>query len=815
MLKIDLCGNWTGQCVDKAFSFNAEVPGCAHTDLIKAKKTVSDLYWRDNADSVQWIENSDFKYSKDFCVEALGENAKLVFECLDTYCDVFLNGISLGYCDNMFIRHTFDVDGILKEGTNTVEVYFHSAIKTVEGKEKLGAAFTSERLHTRRMQCTYGWDWTMRFVTCGISAPCYLVFEEAPFVKNTYIYTSAVDSFGASICCDINFENFENGFSYNLEVISPDGKCVFETQRFVQESFATEEICVKHPQLWYPVGYGAQPLYTLKITIGEEVHTETFGIRTIRIMRNEDEVGSEEYKLCQKLKDTKSGKEYDHNEKFECFTTVVNGIRIFCNGADWAPCEPFLSETTDEKITRLLELAAEIGVNMLRVWGGGRFESRHFYDECDRLGILVTQDFLMACGRYPEYEEWFQKALVKEAQYAALELRNHPCLAWWTGDNENAVCGNDKMPDYKGRTSAIKCILPVLKRLDPMRKFLPSSPYGGDFYASKTVGTTHNTQFLSCIFDAIDNKTLIDYKEQYKSLLARFVAEEPTAGAVSLCSLRRMMTDKDIFDDDEMWYYHTKGNPALRHELHDYTITAAKKILGQFKDGEDRLFKLQYIQYEWMRVAFELMRRNMWFNSGILFWMLADCWPAASGWAIIDYYCLPKAAFYSFKRLANPMVLSIDEDEHGIKLYATNSKLSKSSGKAQFRLINIDDGSIKKQFEFNVEVDAQAVTILPIDISLSERELLVCDYLGEQTDRAFYKNGNLLIKKCDVNVEDSFENEITVSADRYVQAVRLEGPYIFSDNYFSLLPGERRVIKYRNAHGFEAEPVTITGYTLE
>lgn len=815
MLKIDICGLWKCECINENITCDAQVPGCAHTDLARAGKITRDLYWRDNAEAVQWIENCDFRYSRTFNVDTLRNNAKLIFECLDTYADVILNGIKIGYCDNMFIRHEFDVDGILQKGNNTVEVYFYSPIKMVEGKKRLPAAFTGERIYTRRTQCTYGWDWTMRFVTCGISAPCYVVFEDVPSVVNSYIYTGLIDDFGASVCCDINFRNYEEGFLYDLEVIDPDGNCVWNNRRYVNEPSAFEEISIAEPRLWYPLGYGEQPLYTLRITIGDEIYTETFGIRTIRIVQNRDEEGSEAYKLCERLKATGSGKEYDHNDKFSCFTPVINGVRVFCKGADWAPCEPLLSDVADEKITRILELSAEMGVNMIRIWGGGRFECKHFYDECDRLGILVTQDFLMACAQYPEDEEWLQKALVKEAEYAAVHIRNHPCLAWWTGDNENAVNGNDKMKNYRGRIAAIKCIAPVLRRLDPTRNFLPSSPYGGDVYASKTVGTTHNTQFLSYTFNVLDKEAIDDYKERYRSFLARFIAEEPSAGSVALCSLRRMMTDDDIFNQDKMWYYHTQSNPGLAHELHDYTHSAAKKVLGDYKDGEDRLFKLQYVQCEWMRVSFELMRRHLWFNSGILFWMLADCWPAASGWAIIDYYCLPKPAFYTFKRLAKRVVASIDKDENGVKLYLTNDGLSDSNGDVTAYIVNLDDGSMKKVIEFKAAVAAQSVNTIPLDVSVNDREMLICEYSGDVYDRAFYKNGALNIKKCDVKVSDRKENEITVSADRYVQAVRLEGPYIFEDNYFSLLPGETRKITFRKAPDFDNYELNVDAYTVE
>ena len=270
---------------------------------------------------------------------------------------------------------------------------------------------------------------------------------------------------------------------------------------------------VPAPQLWYPLGYGGQPLYTFAVKNGDRlIYSESFGIRTVKIMQLPDEIGSKNHGLCLSIKN----REYDLNESFSGFVLKVNGEKIFCKGANWVPCVPFAVGNIDERQTAILELCAEAGVNMLRVWGGGAFETKHFYNECSRLGIMVTQDFLMACGAYPEEQAWFIDELKKEALYAARLCRNQPCLMWWSGDNENAVKGCDTDEDYRGRRSAYEGIAPVIYREDPYRRFLPSSPYGGNRYASNTVGTTHNTQFLGHIFPYLLGNDLSDYKDEFK-----------------------------------------------------------------------------------------------------------------------------------------------------------------------------------------------------------------------------------------------------------------------------------------------------------
>ena len=818
MERIDLCGSWQGHGKSASgkeeITFTGTVPGCVHTDLMPDHVT-PDLYRRDRADTVQWIESWNWNYTKVFNIEQIKDGAVLCFEGLDVYCDVFLNGKHLGYCDDMFIPHRFFVDGILKPGENTLEVYFYSPIQRVEGKKPRRAAFTAERLNTRRIQCTYGWDWVARFVTCGIWRPVYLTFGRELRAESMYIYTRDIDQYSAQIVLETAFVNTADGGNVVCELIDPDGNTVRKIAYYTEEAMHRTYIDLANPALWYPAGYGAQPLYTMRIFVDGRLDLEEkFGIRTVKIMQLPDEAGSVYEKQCLTLKkDSPSADYYDHNEQFSGFILVVNGIKIMCKGANWVPSEPFPSAERDEKITSILELAKESGLNMVRVWGGGIFERAHFYNECDRLGILVTQDFLMACGDYPEDEAWFLEHLQKEAAYAAKTLRNHPSLMWWTGDNENAVCGCDTDRAYSGRKSAYFGIAPMLQKFDSQRQFLPSSPYGGNMYASKTVGTTHNTQYLSFTLAYMEQDDLSDYKEFFSKYLARFVAEEPVMGAVALPSLKKMMEKDDIFgDDDRMWRYHTQSNPELKYELFDYILMFTEKLLGKFKNNEDRYFKLKYIQYEWIRFTFENFRRNQWFNSGIVYWMLDDCWPAAAGWSLIDYYGLPKSGYYSFKRCAKPVMASIQPTEDGLQISVSNNALVNKHIQLRLMLLG-EDGSVRTVE--TVETDAaanQAFAAMVSPVVPKGREVLLCDVSGDDVhDRAFYQSGALDLVPCDVEVIEITADSITLCADAYVHAVELEGEAVFDDNYFSLLPGERRTVAYRPCG---TAPITVQGYTL-
>ncbi len=813
--RISLNGEWRAASVKngllperqgeyKELSFVGHVPGSTLSDLIKAGITVGDIFYRDNAETVQHFESYNWTYSRVFEFSGSAEGAVLVFERLDTYCDIYLNGTHIAFCDNGYIEHRFAVDEVLRVGENKLDLHFYSPINYTLGKKRLNAAFTRERLYNRRIQCTYGWDWTMRFVTTGIYGDCYIELPDSDMrVESAYIYTKSASDAFASVGFDITLHERSGEGILDFEIISPSGKTVRRLSRFCREKFFRFSLDLRSPELWYPIGYGAQPIYTLSVKSGDrEIFSERFGIRIVQILQLPDEVGSEEYVRCLELKTTDFSQIYDKNEEFSGFTVLVNGVKILCRGANWVPLSPFETEGLEDKIERVLRLSAYAGVNMLRVWGGGYIEKRRFYDCCSRLGILVLQDFFMACGQYPEKEDWFISQLRREAEYTVKYLRNQPCLAWWHGDNENAVngCGTDS--DYQGRDSAYLGLAERVWSLDPYREFLPSSPFGGNKYASNTVGTTHNTQYLVNIFEFYDKGDITKYKEYTELLSARFISEEPCFGSASLSALKKMMSESDIYSsDDTMWKYHTQNNPGLEKHLLDYYSILAERVLGRFVSPSDRLFKLQYIQCELVRLSLERMRREPEFNSGVLFWMLADCWPAACGWSLIDYYGGAKPALYTFKRMGMPLRPAFGVKKDGA-LPLVISNIFAVPMTCEYEIISVRGSEMTALTErTSVTVGARANVCLHIICPPEDGELLVCRLTcGEESATAFYKDGTLALKEAKENVDYTVtetESEITITASTYLQAAGIEFEdecALSSDNYFSLLPGESKTV---------------------
>lgn len=816
MKKIYISENWTLEN-DKVGKLRSTVPGCVHTDLMNNGK-ITDIFWRDNNKDCQWIESCNWDYSCIFDAPK-GEKVSLVFEGLDTYAEITLNGVKLGETDNMFVPHRFDVSDVLLEKENKLEVHFRSPIKEIEGRPEMRGAFTTERVHTRRMQCTYGWDWVDRFVTCGIYRPVYLEYGNGVDVEDVYIYTESVDGYSAQLYVEMNFKNFEKGSIAHVEILSPDGAVAAHTDFYANVKTFVRYFDIREPQLWYPNGYGEQPLYKLKITVGENTFEETFGIRTLKILQLADEEASEYRQKALEIKNSEVGKIFSHNDETSGFQVTVNGKRIFCKGGNWVPCEPFPSAEADEKIRYLVSAARDMGCNVLRAWGGGVFEKKAFYDECDRCGILVIQDFLMACGHYPEKEQRFIGAIAREAEFAVKYLRNHPCLAWWQGDNENAMWENELMEDYNGRDCALIASGPQVYKYDKFRQFLPSSPYGGDFYGSLTKGTSHVTNYICDIFNYFNNNDCIDYKEFFEQYTARFSCEDGTFGAVCRSSMLKFMTHDDLINDieQEMIFYHSRSNPALKRHLLCDVISFARKVLGEFIDGEDRYFKYKYIQYEWVRVVFENVRRNLGYSNGILFWMYNDCWPAAMGWSFVDYYGVPKASYYIFKRCAKHLVGSLKSGNGSYTLtLSSDTEINKAVTVNAYML---EKGSVIKTYSTVAQILNYGTVNVDIPWQAENGKLVVCDIKhSEENDRCFYKEGALDIVPCDesIRIMAKSKDSITLMATSYIHAVELEGEFIFDDNYFSMMPDEIRIIHFDEvANCTENKDISVKAYTVK
>lgn len=333
-----------------------------------------------------------------------------------------------------------------------------------------------------------------------------------------------------------------------------------------------------------------------------------------------------------------------------------------------------------------------------------------------------------------------------------------------------------------------------------------SSPFGGNKYCSKTVGTTHNTFFLGDIFSYIDKGDLSDYRNEQKKYTARFIAEEPILGAIMPQSLNKFIEKPD---DYSMWLWHTKTNPGLGRELLDVMTSFAEKLLGKFGDWDDKYFKMRYIQYEWVRMSLQNARMNWDFCSGIIYWMLNDCWPAASGWSIIDYYGLPKPGYYAIKNNSMSVTGILDKD-NGFHLLLSNICPTAKQCKTVVKKINYITNASDVVFDDTVSANS-GITDIPINAEPNDKELLLsCTEYDRKCNYSYYKNATPEIAECNDFSSEILVNEIEIHADTFLFAVEICGADSISDNYFILEKGSTVRIKYSG----EPEKITVCAYTL-
>ncbi|HEY0171656.1 MAG TPA: hypothetical protein VGB98_11590, partial [Pyrinomonadaceae bacterium] len=427
--RLALDKGWTFREAGKGEWLKATVPGSVHTDLL-ANGRIGDPFYRDNERKLQWIGKTDWEYRTTFDVPApllARRHAELVFEGLDTYAEVFINDRPLFYANNMFRTWRAGVREALRPGRNTLRILFKSPINEALprvkefGYELPAANDQGEKTspYTRKAPYHYGWDWGPRFVTSGVWRPAWLEVWDGARLLDLHVSRQRLGRDAAQLTAEV--EVISDGDADGVLVVEDPSDGRVRARQAVKLSAGSRRFAlglqIPAPQLWWPAGMGAQKLYTLRarlLTNGggkvlDELSTRV-GLRTIELRQRPDAAG-------------------------KSFTFVVNGVPVFAKGANWIPADTFPARVTRERYRQLLESARDANMNMLRVWGGGYYESDDFYELCDELGLLVWQDFMFACSMYPGGENFLENVR-REAVDNVRRLRGHPSVALWCGNNE-------------------------------------------------------------------------------------------------------------------------------------------------------------------------------------------------------------------------------------------------------------------------------------------------------------------------------------------------------------------------------------------
>ncbi|RZL30935.1 MAG: glycoside hydrolase family 2 protein, partial [Rubrivivax sp.] len=446
----------------------ATVPGTAHGALLAAGRMPDPFYGRNEAE-VGWVAERTWAWRTAFDVAELSPQEDLVFDGLDTYCTVWLNGEQLFSSDNMFVPRRVDVRGLLRPGRNELVLRFDPPlarareVEAVHGKRALWNG-DSARLHARKAQYHFGWDWGPELV---VSGPWRPVRRHGWAARIDDLHCrSDVNAAARTATLQVAARLQGTATRCHFELLDPQGRSV-ATREVAAADAAVATLAATDVQLWWPRGLGGQPLYTLVMRLQDErgqvlaEDRRRIGLRTLRLVQAPvaGEAGSS-------------------------FHFEVNGQDLFAGGANWIPDDSLLERITPARYRERVAQAAAANMNMLRVWGGGIYEHDAFYDACDEFGLLVWQDFMFACGIYPA-DEAFQRSVRAEAEAAVKRLRHHACLALWCGNNEDYMIAESLglagpgVPAERFEARAIyEGLLPeVCAALDPDRAYWPGSPF--------------------------------------------------------------------------------------------------------------------------------------------------------------------------------------------------------------------------------------------------------------------------------------------------------------------------------------------------
>lgn len=668
----------------------ATVPGCVHLDLV-ANGIIPDPFNRRYEMGVQWVDEADWIYRLSFECCASHSHRILRFECLDTVATIFLNGEQIGTSDNYFIPLEIDVTTFLREGKNDLEVRFASAVQT--GVERRKAWFEQhdlpektvmfdERAFVRKPGYMSGWDWGPRLVSAGIVGEVSLLE-----------FDHRITSF------DVQVSPEGDGWFSVQASAETTSEVTYEFNPANRETEVTEvepgKWRVRGP-LWWPAGMGDQPLHkvTASLADGQRL-TKLIGLREIELRRENDE----------------------HGQSFEF---IVNGRRLWARGANWIPDDSFPARIKAEETEKQIERFAALNFNMLRVWGGGLYESEAFYDACDRLGILVWQDFPFACMYYPDDQPW-QDAVRVEAEYQVRRLRHRASLALWCGNNENLAMWQQKWgssglvpPRYFGENLYDRVLPEVVAELDPQRTYIESSPLGINPDESIPIGPERNVGIDgwgdSHYWDVWHGRG--DWKH-YSESKARFSSEFGFASSCSLGQWEACLTEADRNQPfpGQMALHHEKTGKAWETFYGLITLHYAES-----KALQDWTYYSQLNQRDALRYGIEHYRRSE-FCRGSLIWQANDCWPVMS-WAVQDYTRALKPAGFELRRLYADVMISIDfvPGDESIKVWVCNDGVTHLQDTLRIEVVDIQTGpTSQSEIEIRLPADSRLL-ITEIDV---------------------------------------------------------------------------------------------------
>lgn len=818
--RISLNGQWNFHEAGKEELWKGNVPGTVLTDLT-AQKLAEDPFWRTNEYEARELFAKDYVYEREFDVpeDFLEEKEQtLVFEGLDTVADVILNEEKLLSACDMHRTWKIDVSGRLKS-RNRLKVYFHSPNAYIQKAYEKGDIFYTAtgsmcgNGYLRKAHYMFGWDWGPQLPDAGIFREVFLQGRSKGELEDVRIRqfhkegtvtleiqgtVRRIDSdgeLGGTAAWEMNREtgrtaarktdgNAEDRETLVCSVTGPDGRAVQAKTELKDGGRVTETVRlqIEDPQLWWPNGYGSQPLYRIRVSLEEadgsaiDCWERMIGLRTVTICTDRDQWGNQ-------------------------FAFVVNGQKIFAMGADYIPEDNLLGNLSEERSDRLIRDCARANFNCIRIWGGGYYPEDYVYDACDRYGILVWQDLMFACNVYDLNDE-FEKQILAETEDNVRRIRHHACLGLWCGNNEMewGWCEWEKLlkhrPKYKADYIRIfEMLLPrLVQKLDDQTFYWLSSPSSGGSFDCPNDDSRGDSHYWEVWHS---NKPFTEYRNHYFRFCSEFGFQSfPGKKTLDAFSLPE---DQNIFS--EVMESHQKNGQA-NSKIFSYISEYYKYP----KDMESIAYISQILQLKAMQYGVEHWRRNRGRCMGAIYWQLNDCWPVAS-WSSIDYYGRWKALHYGARRFYSRFMVSACEKEElstEIEYFIHNESMRRRQGKLKVRLFDVH---LHTLFEEELETDAapfETKSVLSVDFAdhIPEgmtRKQIGAEYCLTEDGMVISRGTNLFVKpkyfdfpkadyKCTVTErEDAFWIHIDTDAYAgYVELSLTDHDIIFEDNYFDI-----------------------------
>jgi hypothetical protein len=785
----------------------ARMPAEVH-DILLEHELISDPHIGKNAVDSAWVGEEDWAY---MCTFTSPERRKspvfLRFEGLDTLAEAYLNGTHIGNFNNMFRSYSIEINELLAPPShdNALLIIFFSPLRFIKAVEQPREhhTFIDKYKYMRKPNHDFKTYLGARphSVKVGVHRDIVLDAPDRAWIEDIHVRTNlSTDLKQASVEFQIETLGTEAMLSWELEDPSGNkvkqGECDTSTKKI--------SISVANPKLWWPWTHGNPYLYYFKVDlkIRDEIldrYSLKFGIRDIRPIFTDPETGEERF-------------------QFE-----INGKPIFLQGACWAPVEGVTHCWRHDRAMRLLDLAQHARMNILRIWASGHIPPQEFYDECDRRGILVWQDFMFGYGMHPAGYRGFEENCRLEVEEVIRRLRNHPCILLWCGGNENYMGWNF---DFGGEPTIgrglFERIMPeACTKLDPSRYFHLNSPYGGRVPNWPLEGDWHDYTTLTL---------------SHEASVPTFASEVGRVSAPSIRSMRRFLSENDLWPEDHDPAIHKSGEPAWPPMWQYRSPDGSWDKVGPLEEfcdpssAEDLIRVLGTAHGEYLERRVGRHRRGVPDGSnkegrrcgGNMVWRLNDPWPILY-WSIIDYYLEPKIPFYFLKRTYSPVLVCFEKTLDRLAVWVVNDSTNTVADTLTVRRLRFD-GTLKGELETNVKVKPgesrrclETVDLGPISL---REEFLHASFAGNEA--TYLLSGERYLHLPQANLSARYiKDKIEVTTDVFARQIVLEiegtSGVVFEDNFFDLKPRSKRKIGIINPgegkdiviRAFNAEPIRL------